>query len=77
MSETPPRFATTGQTGGMVVVGVAGLAVIGLALGGLTATGARRRGAGYPLAALAGLCFPISWTVWYVRDQHPDRRRRA
>jgi hypothetical protein len=73
----PAGFAAARQTGSMVVVGVAGLALIALAVGGLTAMGARRRGSGYPLAALAGLCFPITWTVWYVRDQHPYRHRRG
>jgi hypothetical protein len=29
------------------------------------------RGVGVPLAVLAGLVFPVTWTVWYVRDQRP------
>lgn len=61
----------------MVVVGAVGLGLIVLASGSLTATGARRRGAGPLLAALAGLCFPITWTVWYVHDQHPYQHRRT
>jgi hypothetical protein len=44
------------------------------ALGVLTALGARRRGAGLPLVALAGSAFPVTWTVWYLRDQRPYRR---
>ena len=42
-----------------------------LALMGLTATGERRRGQGIGVALAAGLFFPITWTVWYLRDQHP------
>jgi hypothetical protein len=40
----------------------------------LTAVGARRRGSGVVVAALAGLLFPASWALWYVRDEHPYRR---
>ena len=58
----------------MVVAGVAVLGVIVLAVVTLTAIGSRHRGAGIPLATLAGLCFPVTWVVWYVRDQHPYRR---
>ncbi|QWZ06419.1 hypothetical protein KRR39_12510 [Nocardioides panacis] len=29
----------------------------------LTGLGARRRGLAIPLAALTGLCFPVTWTV--------------
>ena len=46
--------------------------LLGLML--VTASGARRRGVGIGLAALAGLCLPITWAVWYVRD---ERRHRA
>ena len=46
--------------------------VLGLML--VTASGARRRGVGTGLAALAGLGFPITWAVWYVRDEHPYLR---
>jgi hypothetical protein len=49
--------------------------VLGLML--VTASGARRRGVGTGLAALAGLGFPITWAVWYVRDEHPYRPHRA
>jgi hypothetical protein len=54
----------------VVVVSV----LVVVALGVLTALGARRRGAGLPLAALAGSAFPVTWTVWYLRDQRPYRR---
>ncbi len=43
----------------------------------LTAMGARRRGRGWPAAALAGVFFPVAWTAWYVRDVHPYRRLRS
>lgn len=39
-----------------------------LALMGLTVTGARRRGAPWPLAIGSGLLFPIAWIAWYVED---------
>ena len=42
----------------------------------LTALGAHQRGLAIPLAAVAGLFVPVSWTVWYVRDEHPYRRVR-
>ena len=58
----------------MEIVGVVALALVVLAFGSLTAVGARRRGVGVPLAALAGICFPLTWTVWYLRDQHPYQR---
>ena len=58
----------------MVVLGFALLCVAVLVLPTLTALGARRRGAGLPLAALSGLCFPVTWTWWYVRDVRPYDR---
>jgi hypothetical protein len=39
----------------------------------LTALGAHRRGLAIPLAAVTGLLFPVTWTVWYVRDERPYR----
>ena len=49
-----------------------------LVLMGLTATGERRRGHGIVLALAAGLFFPITWSVWYLRDERPYRAvRRA
>lgn len=27
-----------------------------------------------PLAALAGILFPVTWIVWYLKDEHPYRR---
>jgi len=58
----------------MVIVGVVGLALVVLAFGALTAVGARRRGVGVPLAVVAGLFFPVTWTAWYLRDQRPYQR---
>jgi len=56
---------------------VASLAVIGfvvLAVMTLTAVGSWQRGNGFLLATLAGFCFPITWTVWFLRDEHPHQR---
>ncbi len=39
----------------------------------LTALGQWRRGQGMLVASLAGLFFPVAWTVWYLRDEHPYR----
>jgi hypothetical protein len=37
----------------------------------LTGVGQRKRGAHPMTAVVAGLLFPVTWTVWYVRDEHP------
>ena len=37
----------------------------------LTSVGMRARGHGMPVALLGGLVFPLTWTVWYVVDEHP------
>jgi hypothetical protein len=58
----------------MLIVGLILLAAVSLPLPVLTALGARRRGVAIPRAVLAGLFFPATWTVWYVRDEHPYRR---
>ena len=26
------------------------------------------------LTVLAGVCFPVTWVPWYVRDEHPYER---
>lgn len=57
----------------VVVIGVAALA----AVMGLTAVGARRRGRGPAVAVLAGVLFPITWAVWYLRDERPYEREHA
>jgi hypothetical protein len=56
------------------MVGLVLLASVALALAILTGLGAHRRGLTIPLPALVGLVFPATWTVWYLRDQHPYRR---
>jgi hypothetical protein len=58
----------------MAFVGVGVFALGLLPLVVLTASGARRRGAGAPLAMVAGVCFPVTWAIWYVLDEHPYRR---
>lgn len=57
----------------MVVV-ILALAVLGALLVLLTGLGARRRGLDVLPASVAGLFFPLTWIVWYVRDEHPYRR---
>jgi len=47
-----------------------------LALMSVTATGERKRGRGVGLALVAGLFFPITWTVWYLLDERPYRSPR-
>lgn len=57
----------------------AGLLVMGsifVALASITAAGERKRGRGIGVALVAALFFPITWTVWYVRDEHPYRSLR-
>lgn len=56
-----------------VIAAVLGLAAL-LTLPTLTAIGARRRGQNLPGAVVAGLFFPITWTVWYLHDEHPFQR---
>lgn len=52
------------------------LVVLALPLAVLTGIGARKRGVAISLALLAGLFFPVTWTVWYLLDEQPYRRRR-
>ena len=42
----------------------------------LTAFGERRRGDGFAAVFVAGPFFPVTWTVWYLGDEHPYRRER-
>jgi hypothetical protein len=58
----------------MLITMVVACGVGVLAIAGFTAAGSRRRGAGIPMAALAGLCFPVTWAAWYVRDERPYQR---
>jgi hypothetical protein len=39
----------------------------------LTASGERRRGRGIAVTVAAGIFFPVTWAVWYVRDERPYR----
>ena len=55
-----------------MIVAVALVLVGGLlALVILTSLGAHRRGLAALPASLAGLFFPVTWTVWYLRDERP------
>jgi hypothetical protein len=61
----------------MVIVGLlALLAVLAVALllAVLTALGAHERGQSIALSAVAGAFFPVTWAVWYMRDEHPYRK---
>jgi ABC-type polysaccharide/polyol phosphate export permease len=40
-----------------------------------TAVGARRRGLGTAAAVVVGIFFPVTWVVWYVRDERPFARQ--
>lgn len=57
----------------VIVVAVV-LLVVGSPFAVLTAIGARRRGNRMALALLAGLAYPVTWVIWYVRDEHPYTR---
>ncbi|MBA2697738.1 MAG: hypothetical protein H0U61_03075 [Nocardioidaceae bacterium] len=57
----------------MVSAVVLGTAVF-VALPILTILGARHRGLGLAAAVAAGIFLPITWTVWYLRDERPYRR---
>ena len=58
----------------MLVTSLVVLAVIGLPLALPTALGARKRGAAGLRALLVGLVWPVTWAVWYVKDERPHRR---
>lgn len=45
-----------------------------LALAGLTGLGASRRGMDALPMLVAAVFFPVTWVVWYLRDEHPYRR---
>lgn len=44
-----------------------------LALATLTALGALRRGQGMLGAMCSGLFFPVTWAVWYAKDELSNR----
>lgn len=56
-------------------VAAAALAVAAVLLGcmGLTASGERRRGHGIAVTVAAGIFFPVTWAVWYLREERPYR----
>ncbi len=58
----------------MVITGLLALLALALSLAVLTALGAHERGLSIALSAAAGAFFPVTWTVWYVRDEHPYRK---
>jgi hypothetical protein len=58
----------------MVIVGLLALVAVVLPLQALTALGAHERGLSIGVSALAGAFFPVTWTVWYLRDEHPYRK---
>ena len=69
-----PEITVSVTLGDMWIVASAfPLAVLGM----LTAMGAHRRGVGIVRTAIAGVCFPFTWAVWYVRDEHPYRHERS
>jgi hypothetical protein len=62
------------NTGRVLVLTLVVLAVALLPLAVLTALGAHQRGLGMPGAVCSGLFFPVSWLVWYVKDERPYGR---
>jgi len=73
-SVTVAMVATVREHGGMVIVGIAVLGAVLLSLPVLTGLGEHRRGARAPVVLLGGLFFPITWLVWYLKDEKPLRR---
>lgn len=56
---------------------VGALVVLALAVGALgvlTGVGSQRRRPGLARAGLAAVFFPVTWVVWYFRDEHPYAR---
>jgi hypothetical protein len=61
----------------MTSVVAAAALVLGAVLLGcvtLTAVGQRRRGHGVALTVAAGIFFPVTWAVWYLRDERASNR---
>lgn len=52
---------------------VLGAVVLALVL--LTAVGSHERGLNPGLALVTGIFFPVTWAVWYFRDERPYARR--
>ncbi len=57
---------------GTVALALAGAVLLGLAL--LTGAGQKRRGGSAPVVWASGACFPVTWLVWYFRDERPFAR---
>jgi hypothetical protein len=55
----------------LICLGSIGLGL--LMLVALTAIGGTRRGLRPIWSALAGVAFPVTWAVWYIRDRQPAR----
>ena len=58
----------------LVVATAVAAASLVLCVAVLTGIGSYRRGTPIPLSVLAGTAFPVTWTAWYVRDEHPYHR---
>ena len=58
----------------MLVAALAVPSAFVLTIMSFTSVGAHRRGSGIALSVLAGICFPVAWAVWYLRDEHPYGR---
>ena len=56
-----------------LLAALVGAGMIVGALVWLTAIGERRRGHAWVVAVVAGVFFPVTWVVWYLRD---DLHRR-
>ena len=52
---------------------VLALAAVLLGCMGLAASGEWRRGHGRAVTVAAGIFFPVTWVVWYLRDERPYR----
>ena len=50
------------------------IAAVLLATALLTGLGSQHRSPGLTRAMVSGIFFPITWAVWYVRDEHPYAR---
>ncbi len=62
------RISGVGTTAAIAILLLSGVLLPPVAL---TAVGAGHRGQPWHRAALSGLFFPATWTIWYVRDERP------
>jgi hypothetical protein len=58
------------------VVVVVVVAILFLPLALLTALGSRARGASLAGVLVSAVFFPVAWTVWYLKDEHPYGSRQ-